>query len=198
MNGTAAPLKLKNPVSSLTLSEAVKEYDLPSAHTTDGVRVHASPVVLIDPHTSPIRPTVAWGDLPVQTAVTADPAAGANPAAFGPPAGRMWRVVGMIVQAVTSAVAGNRRPQVVYINAAGVVMLAAGGAGAQVASTTVNHAPGIGVAAPTVIAIDPAYTCFPLPDIPIMPGQTVQFRLGAIDGGDDLGPVTFSYQEIEI
>lgn len=114
MNITAdVPLKLSNPVDSSDLSEAVKEYTIPSRQGADGVTAPISPVVCVDPLTNPIRLVNpgGWDSYPVLTGATADPAAGAQLAAVTVPASKRWRVTAMQCTLVAAAVVITRTPQ---------------------------------------------------------------------------------------
>ncbi len=185
-------------VSSVSLSETVKEIDLPSTKIDKVIRLHASPVVSLEAHIDPVRPSVRWDNVPTKTGQTADPAAGANPAAFGPPAGRMWKITSIYVQNVASAVAANRRPYVVVLDENGRPMGASAALTVQLASTTVNWAGAPFIQGQTQISLDPSVTVLVIPDAELMPGQTMQLLVGALDGGDDLGALTYGYKEIAI
>jgi hypothetical protein len=107
------PLKLNKPVDATDLTEAVKEYTIPSRQTADGISVPISPVTLVDATRDPIRQYSAfnWDSIPVKTGVTADPAAGAQLAAVTVPASKRWRVTAMQCTLVAAAVVITRTPQ---------------------------------------------------------------------------------------
>jgi len=75
------PLKLKNPVDSTDLSEAVKEYTIPSRQSADGISVPISPVTLVDATKDPIRQYSAfdWDSIPMTIKTGADPAIEVEP-----------------------------------------------------------------------------------------------------------------------
>lgn len=134
-----APLKLKNNPDSTDLTEAIKEYTIPSTHAEDGVRVPVSPVTLVDATREPIRQYSAfnWDSIPVTTILGVDPAIEVSPDniayACVVPAGSRWRVQAALMTLVCSADAANRSMFLriynaagdqVYVTAAGVVITA--------------------------------------------------------------------------
>lgn len=91
------PLKLKYNPDSTLLSEAIKEYQLPSMHDVDGVRVPASAVVLLDPTTNPVQVVspFSWdGVIPSTPAEDTQTSAGAAvQMLYTVPPGRVWHIV---------------------------------------------------------------------------------------------------------
>lgn len=91
------PLKLKYNPDATLLSEAIKEYTLPSNSTIDGVRVPVSAVVLLDPTTNPVQVVspFSWdGCTPSTPAEDTQTSGGAAvEKLYTVPSERVWRIL---------------------------------------------------------------------------------------------------------
>jgi len=120
------PLKLKNNPDATNLTEAVKEYQIPSRLQTDGVRVPVSPTVLVDPTRNPI-PLVSgftWDGVPTLEVDVAQPAVNTLPGGgtvYTVPVGYRAKIETIQFRLVTSAVAGNRVCEIYAANAGGLI-----------------------------------------------------------------------------
>ena len=94
------------------MSEAIKEYDLPATHATDGVRVPVSPVVIVNPNSEKVSMFACWDQITPTCAQTNDPAATQYPTPITVPLGKRWMLLCASISLVTSAAAGDRYMQI--------------------------------------------------------------------------------------
>lgn len=123
---------------------------------------------------------------------TADPAAGADPAAVTVPTGKVWRVLAMRCQTVTSADVANRYP-VFYITCDGTIeVYRAGTTTAITASLTTDIACGQEYVGRIGNRLTVGFRPLELPA-----GATINFALAGIQAADNSTALTVMYQEVD-
>ena len=145
----------------------------------------------------PAKATFNWDSVPLKLGVTANPAAGANPASATVPAGKVWRVLAYSASLVTSADVADRYIYLSCTDGAGHVTYRVGEAVPQTASLTVQHTfhPGAGNSGAMAAA---TYQTGIGTGLILMTGHTVGVVAAGIQAADDWSAAYYIYQEIPV
>lgn len=135
---------------------------------------------------------------PVTIAISADPAAGANPVAWTCPVGKRWKIKSLIGVISTAVAGANRHPYAAIrgdgTNMTGLVIQAA----AIIASQTNVSAAFVKDAAPGgLVTSNTGYTN-PLGDITLEAGGSIQMLALNLQAADDWTAAILTYEEITI
>ena len=136
---------------------------------------------------------VGWDLMPVISGATADPAAGASPAAVTVPAGKRWLLIGGACVYDVSADAATRLPAVV-IKSDGTNTTGQYVAGAVVANEDSTISFGAGVASADLSSAGTVSITIPV-GLEIAAGGTFQLVIAAIHANDNAGPLYYYYKE---
>jgi len=133
-----------------------------------------------------------WDSVPVTAAATADPAAGANPAAVTVPAGKKWKLFTARCQLVADATVVNRNALVTVTD--GTTTVAAFRAAFnQTASTTVEYT--FCDAYPTTTLLATAVVSYSPLELPA--GYTFQVTFLNLQAGDNATAASYTYKEVD-
>jgi hypothetical protein len=112
----------------------------------------------------------------------ANPAAGTN-FTLTVPAGKVWRLLTLAFSLTTSAVVGNRIVRMIIRDAAGNLVFQASTHGTQPATQTVvnNTVPYL-----QMLAANGQDSLVGVPDIPLLPGMSINTNVGGMDPGDTI------------
>ena len=139
-------------------------------------------------------PDVVWDKLPVLTAVTADPAAGSDPAAVTVAAGKRIILLGCYVSMTADANAANRYIQLVVARDGTNIDTAFQTVPAHTANLTRAHSFSPGSSPNTALRLVNVGS-LPEGGLEIPAGGTFQITVDGIQAGDDLTAVYYAYKE---
>ena len=138
-----------------------------------------------------------WNSVPVKVLTTANPAAGADPAAFtATPAGKVWELQGAVCVITTDGTGANRYPYL-EINIAGVGNYLYAFQATPVTATIAGQICSFltGVTAGGAIGASLIYVS-PVTSIRLVAGTVVRFRFLNLQGGDDATAAGLYYKEV--
>jgi len=129
-----------------------------------------------------------------------DPAAGANYALQTVPTRTRWKARSEFFELITSAVAANRLPQVLYRDPVPNIFAVHAPGSVQPASVTTDYAPGMGAddnwnSGTVLPAAALRLVTFPLKDVWLDPGDSIQHITTNVDVGDNYGPGFLEVEE---
>ena len=136
-----------------------------------------------------------WDTIPITIAVTANPAAGADPVAFTCPTGKKRRILAVYASVTTDANVANRYPYLAITPAAGGVYYVVSHL-AVTASITFQGASVVAGAASGGSVGNSQTITIPMGDpTEISAGGSVRLQLLNIQAGDDWSAATLAYKE---
>ena len=134
-----------------------------------------------------------WDKIPTKTGATADPAAGSDAAAVTVPAGKRWKLKTTYWTVVADGNAANRYWRLTITDGSNAYFI-------YLANTAITATQSRNIS--TGNAIDDytgtlQYWKLSLPEFVLEAGYTFQIELVSIQAGDDIGPMRYSYQEVD-